>query len=102
MEKKFIVRYTVLDSGLHLVRVFRSFKWFQDFLFRYLLFENSTRIVITSTSTPSVPFLRWSKKTHRPIGFSKDGNRCSPIYDILRDPTPIPTPSYTSDDELPF
>lgn len=102
MEKKFIVRYTVLDSGLHLVRVFRSFKWFQDFLFRYLLFEKTSRIVITSTSTPSVPFLRWSKKTHRPVGFSKDFDRCPIIYDILRDSVPAPVPNYNSDDDLPF
>ena len=102
MEKKFIVRYTVLDSGLHMVQAFRSFKWFQDFILRYLLFEKSTRIVITSTSTPSVPFLRWSKKTHRPIGFSKDGNRSPIIYDILRDPVPAPVLNYNSDDDLPF
>lgn len=101
MEKKYIIRYTVLDSGLHLVRVFRSFKWFQDFILRYLLFEKTSRIVITSTSTPSVPFLRWSKKTRRPVGFLKDGEHCPPIYDILSDPLPYPVGQYTSDD-LPF
>ena len=100
MEKKFIIRYTVLDSGLRIVRVFRSFKWFQDFILRYLLFEKSPRVVITSTSTPSIPYLRWSKSTHRPIGFMKDGNRCSPIYDIFRDSAPAPILNYDSDELL--
>lgn len=77
MEKNFIIRLTHYvvrgDEKLHFRETvkfvtFSSFARFLDIItndpnYKYEYF-------ITSTSTPSCPFVRWSKKTRKPIGYN--------------------------------
>lgn len=76
MEKNFIIRLThyvyKADERLHFRETikfvtFRSFSRFIDLIchdpnYMYEYF-------ITSTSTPSCPFVRWSKQTRKPVGY---------------------------------
>ena len=76
MEDKFIIRvtryYRVGDVRLHYREVYKfdSFTVFQKCI-KNILTEDNYRFeyFITSTSTPSCPFVRWSKKTRKPIGY---------------------------------
>lgn len=77
MEKNFIIRvtryYRVGDVLLHYreVYTFDSFTPFQKCI-KNILTEDNYRFeyFITSTSTPSCPFVRWSKKSRKPIGYN--------------------------------
>lgn len=77
MEDKFIIRvtryYWVGDVRLHYREVYKfdSFSSFSKCI-KNILTEDNYRFeyFITSTSTPSCPFVRWSKKTRKPVGFN--------------------------------
>lgn len=76
MEKNFIVRtthYETFGGERYSFRQSFAFDNFEAFCEYMALFRHDPRYMfsyfITSTTTPSVPYCRWSKKTRLPIGY---------------------------------
>lgn len=77
MENNFIIRVTKYywfgDVRLHSRQSF-SFNNWESFCEYLALFRHDPKYMyeyfITSTTTPSIPFCRWSKVTRLPIGYN--------------------------------
>lgn len=77
MEKNFIIRVThyanIRGEQIHFRQSF-FFDNFEAFCEYLAMFRYDPRYMyeyyITSTTTPSVPYCRWSKKTRKPVGFN--------------------------------
>lgn len=76
MEKSFIIRCThyvnIQGERVHFRQSFVFDNW-EAFCEYLALFRHDPRYMyeyyITSTTTPSIPFCRWSKVTRLPIGY---------------------------------
>lgn len=90
MENNFIIRVTrYYQSGnvrLHNRQIW-SYGTIGDFLYAISLITNNPRYkyeyFITSTSTPSFPFVRWSKKTRLPLEYKgKNNDLCGIVWEL--------------------
>lgn len=102
MKNSFIIRlsryYQIGNDRFHIRQIW-DYGNLGDFLYAIRLITKNSRYkyeyFITSTSTPSFPFVRWSKKTRLPVECKgKDMDLCGIVWresDIQYD-----------NDELPF
>lgn len=88
MENNFIIRVTrYYQSGnvrLHTRQIW-DYGTIGDFLYAIRLITKNPRYMyeyyITSTSTPSFPFVRWNKKTRLPVDYNgKYNDLCGVVW----------------------